>query len=406
MMMHPSAIEMAVEILEPRHFYRHAHQVLFSTLVLMYAAEVRVDPITLRTWLEENGEMRAMGDRGALLLADIYGQHALPINAARYAEVVLGRAMRRTTADTARRLLADAYDLSLSPADALGSAMRSIERATADRPESGAMSVDAFLAQQFPGGDWVAPGLLGRQDRVVVVGPEGAGKTMLSHQVGYTVAAGVHPFSVRTQVTPQRVLILDFENPTALLQRRLHKMTGIAAQCPEWNPANVVVHSRAQGVDMTNHREAFELTRIVSKAQPDLIIAGPVYKMITGASDQDAMGAHRRLAQWLDRMRAEMNCAVWIEAHAPLGGKDRVMRPEGSNLWSKWPEFGISLMRATTKAKGGLRGGALDVGQFRGHREEGRAWPTWLSRNPYPTGWPWVANYDSSVFAEPLDGGE
>lgn len=406
MMMHPSAIEMAVATLEPRHFYRPGHQVLFRTLITMYAAEVPIDPMTLRDWLETNGEMRAAtGDHGPVYLVDIYGRHALPINAARYADVVLGRAMRRTTADTARRLLADAYDLALAPAEALGAAMRSIERATADRPEDGAVTIEDFLARQFPGGDWVVPGLLGRQDRVVVVGPEGAGKTMLSHQVAYTAAAGVHAFEWRTQISPMRVLLLDFENPSALLQRRLQRMTSVACEWPGWNPGNVVVHSRAQGIDITNQREAFELTRIVAKAQPDLIIAGPVYKMIAGASDQDAMGAHRRLAAWFDRMRDEYNCAVWIEAHAPLGGKDRVMRPEGSNLWSKWPEFGISLLRATSKAHGSTQGG-LDVGQFRGHREEGRAWPTWLTRNPVGGSWPWVANYDRHVFATPLDGGE
>src|ERR1700753_3627862 len=81
MMQHPAAIEAAAEVLEARHFYRPAHRVLFNAMVMMFAADIAIDPVTLKKWLEENGELKqATGQIGPVYLVDIYELRALPAN--------------------------------------------------------------------------------------------------------------------------------------------------------------------------------------------------------------------------------------------------------------------------------------------------------------------------------------
>jgi replicative DNA helicase len=53
----------------------------------------------------------------------------------------------------------------------------------------------------------------------------------------------------------------------------------------------------------------------------------------------------RKVTQVLDRCRSAANCAIVTEAHAGhgYGGLERPIRPTGSSLWLRWPEFGYGL---------------------------------------------------------------
>src|SRR5690606_17453663 len=59
---------------------------------------------------------------------------------------------------------------------------------------------------------WVVPGLLRQDWRVVVVAPEGAGKSLVLQQIGICAAQGIHPFG-HEPIKPARVLFVDLENP-------------------------------------------------------------------------------------------------------------------------------------------------------------------------------------------------
>jgi len=59
------------------------------------------------------------------------------------------------------------------------------------------------------------------------------------------------------------------------------------------------------------------LTQIIRQARPDLIVAGPVYKM-TRARGERAEPAHAAVADFLDRIRERFGVAWWLEAHAPM----------------------------------------------------------------------------------------
>lgn len=400
MMNHPASIEAAVETLVPDHFYRPAHQVLYRAIVVMYAAHEPVDPVTVRAWLEAEGQLKPFGDQAPVYLFDLYALHASVSHVAYYAKIIHGHAVRRAIAEAGARLLTHSGDMTEDPVELADRAVSQIGRAvSAARPRPKGQSVQDFLAADVKGGEWVIPGFLGTQERVVIVGPEGAGKTALTHQVGYCAAAGVHPFSWRTAIEPKRILLLDYENPLSLLQGRMRRIVETAAAYGQWDPSRVTVLARPGGVDLTDPRDRYELIAIIRDAAPDLVLAGPVYKMVSGGDDDRKLAAHRQLAAFFDLVRDRYGCAIWLEAHAPYAARERgAMRPEGSNIWAKWPEFGITLSWAT-KAHGGRNG--LDVEPYRGHRAEGRNWPDWLTRNPNGSGWPWVANYAQGAIAEP-----
>jgi len=399
MMLHPAAIEAAAETLTPEHWFRPAHQVLFRAMAWMFAAQEAVDPVTLRDWLDRTGEMHVLGSKGALYLAELYELRPHG-TAQQYARVIHGLAVRRAAVEALSGMQAAMYDRSADPVGAGRKVIEKIDRViTAAMPEKHAYTLSEFLAIEFPGGGSVIDGLLGRQERVVLVGPEGVGKTMLGHQVAYAAAAGVHPFARDAAFEPRRVLILDFENPPTILQRRMRRMERIAEQFPGWNADNLAFHAQPDGADLSNPQQAYALAQIIRRADPDLIVAGPVYKLAAGGEDGDRrLAAHLRVAQFFDEIRCRGQLpAIWLETHAPLGtaGRDRAMRPEGSNIWAKWPEFGLSLQRAPKS-----RGGGLDVGQFRGHRIEGRTWPAGFTRNTFGSAWPWAARWAPGTLDE------
>jgi replicative DNA helicase len=257
-------------------------------------------------------------------------------------------------------------------------------------PDEGlALSPVDFLALTGRSTEPVIDGLLDHQERFIVVGGEGSGKTTALHQMAFALAAGQHPFC-GDQIKPGRALIIDLENPVEILKRRFRKLRDHAMGYPGWDDANIGILARPGGIDLTSPGQAFKLAEVIRLAQPDLIIAGPIYKMLPGG--EAAEWHHTTVTRFWDVMRARYDCAIGLETHAPMqsgGNGERIMRPLGSGVWSRWPEFGLTL------ASSGKH--TLALKRFRGDREEGRSWPDKLVRNGQG-GWPWAAVYPPGTF--------
>jgi replicative DNA helicase len=397
MMNRPSEIGAAAEIMDSTAFFRPLHQDIFRVLVLMMVAGDKIDPVTVTSRMREEKLLKG----NDLYIAELY---ALPVagEAAFYAGVVLRHAVRRGVMELGSRMISHARAGDMDEALIVSRARDMLDQlmtGAGSHDEMPLLTADEFCDSGDINADPLVPGLLYRMERAVVVGPEGAGKSILGLQMAFTTAAGVHPFQHSMQFDPLKVCAMDLENPPHIVQRRFRTFRGIAQGYPGWDGKNLTLLHKPGGVNLTNARESYQVAQAIKRSGAQLVVAGPIYKMFQGM--ESSLETYARLAAFWDKMREDLGVTLWLEAHAPYGaGARREMRPEGSNIWAKWCEFGVSLNWATKK-HGGRAG--LDWRYFKGAREEGRPWPDWITRSRMPgRSWPWVANYDKAAFATPL----
>lgn len=228
-----------------------------------------------------------------------------------------------------------------------------------------------FLANEPAGYDWLVPGLLERQDRLILTGGEGDGKSTLLRQMGMQLSSGIHPFNGTAFIQPSRVLLFDLENTKRQVYRKVNELMPLIDE--RYSEERFIIVNQPEGLDFTQGDGQILETEI-SAAQPDVLIIGPLYKMVAG--DPNEEGPARIVASWLDRMRVQHGCAVLTEAHTPHG---KEIRPYGASLWKRWPEFGLHLSK-----DGRLQHwrGARDERDFPAALQRGGTWPwTQLTRD-------------------------
>jgi replicative DNA helicase len=190
----------------------------------------------------------------------------------------------------------------------------------------------------------------------------------------------VHPFN-RSKVKPQRVLYVDCENGSVKLRRALRAMVSQAARLGDDPRDRMYLEAVPQGLDLTRPEDEAWLVRRVASIQPALLFIGPVYRL--HADDPNKEEPARKVSAVLDRCRSAANCALVAEAHAGhgYGGAERPLRPTGTSLWLRWPEFGYGMQPAEGHTPQDRR---VHFRSWRGDREE-RDWPTALrSGGPLP----------------------
>lgn len=323
-----------------------------------------------------------------------------PGNAESYAERILHCAARRNLAAAATRLR---QRLDQSWVNGWGEPVTDFTadmRAACDAAEQ----TDAGAADETPSmsltdllstpdrHDWLVPGLLERGERIILTGSEGLGKSWMISQFGVCLAAGLHPFTGRVLGDGshrKRVLVVDCENGLSQSRRRFKTITDrVAGRDRTWH-GNLRVELRPNGLNLLGPDVGW-LERKVAVNQPDLLIVGPLYRLHYANMNDET--AARELVRVLDTIRTRYGCALLSEAHpghAEDAAGDRRMRPAGSSLFLRWPEFGFGLRRA--KNAEGEHPNLVDVVAWRGSREE-RQWPRQLCHGDFL---PWEpANQD------------
>lgn len=228
-------------------------------------------------------------------------------------------------------------------------------------------------AEQY---EWVIPGLLERSERVIVVAAEGVGKTMLARQVAILCGAGLHPFTY--QPMPKvRTLTVDLENPDKIIRRTSRGIAERAMGKARQSRLDAYLLTKPSGMDLMKGADRAILEEALEEVQPELLVIGPLYKAFLDPGGRTSESVALEIAKYLDTIRTVYKCALWIEHHAPLGTSisSRDLRPFGSAVWSRWPEFGISLQPDPTA----LGAYVYDVRHFRGARDE-RQWPIKMKR--------------------------
>ena len=224
-----------------------------------------------------------------------------------------------------------------------------IERAEVAEPvpERPGLPLGEFLATAPEVPDFEIPGLVPAATRVITTGEEGSGKSTLARFVAGHHAAGIQPFTGE-RYDGGTTLLLDCENPPVLLQMRLVELrNALGADAAGAMDERLVIESQIGGIDLAATYWQEYLLRLADVWKPGLLVVGPLYKMCAsyGPMSEEFFEA---VAQFLDRLRDEHGCALWVEAHvrqpAPgQAGRDKF--PYGNTGWRRWPEAGVHLGR-------------------------------------------------------------
>lgn len=224
--------------------------------------------------------------------------------------------------------------------------------------------------------DWLIPDLLERRERVIVVAAEGVGKTMLARQVAILPSWGVHPFTFE-RIKPITTLFVDLENPERIIRRTSRAIHGAAMSMNYSMRSNSHLLMKPDGLNLLSPIDRMYLETQLELIKPDLLVLGPLYKAFIDPGNKTSESVAIEVVKYLDTIRVAFGCALWLEHHAPLGESmtSRNLRPFGSAVWSRWPEFGLALQPDATSVGEYV----YDVRHFRGERDE-RRWPTKMKR--------------------------
>ena len=381
----------------PVHEFSGEHLLVAEAIHAMRTARQPIDPSTVATEMRKRSTLSRFGSGNAAAvyqLAEFY----VPGAALEYHidavadEIRLRKLWKIGAALTQHAGQADADSLALAQTTA-EQVQAVIDNAEADRDVT-TETLAEFLAGEDDPADWVIPGLLERGDRFILTGSEGLGKSVLFRQIAVGAAAGIHPFTLQ-RITPNRVLYVDVENSRMKLRRDLRQLRQAAKQSGGDPDENLLLECRPEGLDLTRPEDEAWLLARVTAIQPAILITGPLYRL--HAKNPNDEEPARKVAAVLDRCRAAANCALVLEAHAghQVGhdGK-RNVRPTGTSLWLRWPEFGYGI-RPTEDFTEDNR--LVDFVAWRGDRDE-RDWPTRLRRGG---SWPWQVATDPNQSWKP-----
>lgn len=230
--------------------------------------------------------------------------------------------------------------------------------------------------------EWLIPGLIEREDRVIVTGDEGYGKSTLLRQIALSACIGENTLGTDPINThdPIRVLLVDLENSKRHVIREITKLRALLDTHSAALQLHFAMSLDTSGMVLDDPRDKdkdrAQIAALLDATMPDLLIIGPLYKMM-GGDPNDEKDA-REVARFLDMVRGRYHCALIIEAHAPHNQK----RPYGWSGWKRWPERGIHLDNEG------------QLSNWRGVRGDS-VWPERLARGSSAgsQGWPWLPRH-------------
>lgn len=371
--------EGVAEQITPDDFLAPSHKLVWQAVTEVAAVE-RCEPLTVIAWLARNGHTGERFEAEAMF--GFLNVNPAISNGRAYAREIAAARLRRDLIAAAAEINRHAWEGS----DA-GHAADTARTLVANLDMPGLIGapdpdVDSFIAGVDMSTNWLIPDFLERGDRCLVTAGEGVGKSFLLTQIGVQAAAGVHPWT-HQEIRPVNVTIIDCENGPRLVARRLERFRGLAAA--RLDPQRLRIHAKPEGLDLTTRADRLWLLDRCRANATELLIIGPAYRLSAGVAAKGDVGGEehaKSVTRALDECRNHYGVSLLMETHAPHGGAGgRDLRPFGSTVWLRWPEFGIGIRQDhDNKARYLLE-------HWRGPRDE-RVWPGSLRKDGR---WPWTA---------------
>ncbi|MFF2631990.1 AAA family ATPase [Microbacterium sp. NPDC058021] len=361
----------------PRDFEDQRLGAIYAGIIRMVAERMPVDYLTV--W----DQLAAWDVRGVDLPQLSEWATAVPStsSAPYYASLVRDAAIRRQLTVIGSRLQS-APDTGVALSTALEDLRALRDRDAASTTSARTLRQVLDVPEEEDAYQWVVPDVLERRDRLMLTGSEGGGKSTFLRQIAVLAAGGIHPFRF-SPIDPIRVLVVDAENSERQWRRAVRAMAEEVEMRGQRAPHDHLALEFVPRMDITRAGDLGQLHRRIDETRPDLLLIGPLYRLLPGSINNDDDAAPVLAA--LDSLR-ERDVAMLIEAHAGhsvSAGGDRDLRPRGSSALLGWPEFGLGLRRDKQVGAGGQV--RFSLVRWRGDRDR-RAWPTKLARGHL---WPW-----------------
>lgn len=385
------ATETVLGMITASDFYQPAHGQIFEGIARLHENGSAIDAVTVSAELKHMGSLDGVGGTAALIAL----QSNTPAlgSASRYAFIVAGHSLKRQGI----RIMSNGLNQFQDPTtnagvlvDSIQSELRNIDSPVLERePED--IDVDEFLArpkeQRAP---WIVEGLIREDWRVMLVGLEGSGKSVIQTQFAACSAYGISPFVFST-IPAANVLIVDLENPADVIHERLEHVALACKTRPRYETErHAYLWHRPGGIDLRKRVDRLAFEKVLQRRRPNLVVLGPIYKAYTRLSNESDEQVAAEVQRVLDDLRTRYKFALLMEHHAPKGpaGGSRELVPFGSSLWLRWSELGFALK----PEKQGFPVKELRINSYRGDRVKHR-WPDRLIwSNPFY----WEGKYDNS----------
>lgn len=393
--LNPNLVRAVADEVSPEDFYSPLHENVWRCIVRRWTAQEPITEILVAQELTQGigaGHARARGIDAASLFGMRDNVGAAQFTAPLHARIIHEAARKRALGNYATRLaqavnspmaLTDLMSMARNEFDSLG------RQASVDMPTM-------TLGQLMEGTseyDWLIPGLLEREDRLMLTGSEGGGKTTFFRQVTILSAAGINPMTFE-KIDPVRIQVIDAENTERQWRRKVRALAVKATAEGSTSPMETMHLSFPGRIDISSEKWLGAVHRLIDENKPDMLAIGPLYKMARSAMNTDDDVAPVLAA--LDSIR-ERGVALLIEAHAghSLSGEggQRNLRPRGSSALLGWPEMGFGLRKDKDDPN------TTVIERWRGDRDE-RTWPERIQRGG---AWPWTPEIRLQGTVDALD---
>ncbi len=204
-----SALDPALELLRGEDFYRPAHRLIFDAFVALASENAAIDPVTVRSRLEQQGELEKAG--GDAYLASLVDGLPRAGNVAAWAEIVRDHALRREVLRAAEEVREAARAAAIPAAELLDRAEKRLFELSQSGRRGGFRSIQEIgmeglatleelsdrreLVTGLPTGyvrlDRMTSGFQ-RGDLVILAARPSMGKTALALNIAQNVAIGKH----------------------------------------------------------------------------------------------------------------------------------------------------------------------------------------------------------------------
>lgn len=358
------------QILEPKHFYSEANQLIFEAMkALEEDPRAKIDMLTVMEQLKANKKLNAVGGPG--YLAGLTNRVASAANLEYHSRLVYQKWVERDTIQNLCTYLRKSFDGSedvFNLRNDISEVMR-VQPPTA-LLKSGSFTKSAEEGKKMPKLDRICGSLWNRGEVAFFFGPPGTGKSIFAVQIADAMSKGKDVIDgyLTNECEPLKVLYLDFELTDQNMTKRYTNQFGEVYDFDDEMLIRVHINDDFldfdEKIDKLIHQQIENLILI---HKPDALIVDNI-TWITSENSQDASVA-TRIMKRLVFYKKRYGLSLLVIAHAVKAAKNKHVPLESSDMQ------GSSNLEIFCDAKFGIKTSAVDpnlkyIKQFKDRNEE------------------------------------